>query len=204
MTGTDYLHRPTDGDHLEWVIASGYRDFKGKRVLDLGCAGGAFLQKAKALGATTCFGVDLVPGQVSGIDIVQGNLDDTKVFADIGAKFGAKSFDLICAFDLIEHLLAPALFFQWAKPLLSAQGSLMITTPNISSWERWLRPKTWSGAADLHHKTLFNAYSLGLLVERTGMDIAWSAAPVRKLGPLAKVAPQIGGQLALRAMVSSQ
>jgi 2-polyprenyl-3-methyl-5-hydroxy-6-metoxy-1,4-benzoquinol methylase len=204
MSSTDYLHRQTDGDHLQWVLASGFQDFKGKKVLDLGCAGGAFLRKAQSLGAATCFGVDLVPGKVTGIDIIQGNLDESKVFADIASRFGERSFDLVCGFDLIEHLISPALFIQWVKPLIGNQGSLMITTPNVSSWERWLRPKTWSGAADQHHKTLFNSYTLGLLIERTGYDIAWSAAPIRKLGPLATVMPQIGGQLAIRAVNKSR
>ena len=96
---------------------------------------------------------------------------------------------------LVEHLNAPVEFLKTVRTLLSGSGSLVMTTPNTNSWERLLFPKTWSGAKDAGHLTLFNGYSLQFLLQRTCFFSIYLHARINKLGLLASLFPDWGGQI---------
>lgn len=200
-----YQPRPSDLIHLEWLRALHLGDFQGQNFLDLGCGSGYVCLHAKRQGAQTSVGIDIeATGEAiqSATDwqFLLANLDTPK-WTD-GLKPG--TFDLVTAFDILEHIDSPWLFLAQIKPLLSPQGSLVLTTPNIQSWERRLRPNTWSGASDPQHKTLFSPYSLGFLAERAGFKVNYLDAPMRSLTWLPQgIRPKIGGQLLISLQSST-
>jgi 2-polyprenyl-3-methyl-5-hydroxy-6-metoxy-1,4-benzoquinol methylase len=190
--------RAPDLDHLRWLDAASVGGWRGKAVLDLGCGSGFLCQLAHEGGARHVVGADLLPPDRAprGWQHCVIDLDAERWDAELPRPDGgASGFDLVLAFDILEHLSAPVRFLSACARLLAPSGCLVLTTPNTNSWERILRPSAWSGATDPQHRILFNRYSLRFLVERCGFLPVTLAAPVRKLGGLAPLAPQVGAQI---------
>lgn len=57
------------------------------------------------------------------LQFIVGGIDQLKKFED-------KSFDLVCSFEVIEHLDEPSQFFGEAKRILKKGGHLILSTPN--------------------------------------------------------------------------
>jgi 2-polyprenyl-3-methyl-5-hydroxy-6-metoxy-1,4-benzoquinol methylase len=188
--------RAPDIDHLQWLQRDAGVDFRGRRFLDLGCGSGYLCAEAARAGAVKSVGVDLLPPGVAtqGWEYQRVDLDGGDWHRQLDPN--GEGFDVVSAFDILEHVTSPAHFVAACKELLRPNGRLIVTTPNTSSWERWLRPQHWSGATDPQHKILFCRYSLMFLLERSGFAVMSLRAPVRKLDRLiGRLAPQIGAQI---------
>ena len=199
------LGRPrlSDSVHIQWLENLGVNSFRGLRVLDLGCGSGYISHLAKTQGAAISVGIDIEKPKDGvftphGWQFVQSNLDAEDWFLSLPIK----DFDVILAFDIIEHLRSPVAFLEQCRQILSPRGSLYLTTPNVQSLERRLKPDTWSGAFDPQHRILFSSYSLNFLLKKTGLKAVQLRAPMRSLRWLPRVLqPQIGGQLLAQAQV---
>ncbi len=97
----------------------------GARILDIGCNTGSLLDFAKARGCHTS-GVDF--SRASGLvlrkkgHIAYSSLSEVK-----------EDFDVITAFDLVEHLYHIADFFDVCRTLLTPSGRFAMLTGNIRS-----------------------------------------------------------------------
>lgn len=192
--------RPVDLVHKKWLQQLQVVDWQQKRVLDLGCGSGYLCEAAIEQGASFACGIDILtppdlPAKPKWTFTTQ-NLDDPTWNQRVPAPF-----DLILAFDVIEHLESPYLFLQACRDVLSPQGQLIVTTPNLDSWERKLKPDTWSGATDPQHKLMFTRYSLQFLLNRIGMRVVELQAPMNSLSFLGPLQPQIGGQILCKAQL---
>lgn len=196
MTKVPAGARPPDLDHLRWLEKHGAGAFPGARVLDLGCGSGFLCAEARRRGATSVVGVDLLPPDTDpsegGWRFMQADLEADRWDATLG---GDGSFDWIFAFDILEHLTAPARFLDACARLLSKGGRLVLTTPNTASWERLVKGPAWSGATDMQHKVLFSRYSLGFLLARCGFEAQVLTAPLRSLERAGPLCPQVGAQI---------
>lgn len=99
----------------------------GNRVLDVGCDTGAFLTHLQSTTGAVVAGVDISAfavefGRSRGLDLRLGTLE--------AVGFPAASFDVVCAFDLVEHVSDPQGFFQEACRILKPGGILVLETPN--------------------------------------------------------------------------
>lgn len=106
------------------------------RLLDLGCGGGEFSARFRALGWQVC-GVELIETQAAraralGIQVAAGEVSG-------GLPFLAEEFDLVFAGELIEHLLDTDGFLAEISRVLRRGGALVLTTPNLASFENRLR-----------------------------------------------------------------
>lgn len=113
-----------------------------REVLDVGCVGGdaggdieatSHARLAKAAGF--CLGIDIVPDEIErrrkeGYNAV---VADAQTF-DLG-----RTFDVIVAADLIEHLANPGAFLARAREHLKPGGLLAIVTPNALSLNNALK-----------------------------------------------------------------
>lgn len=185
--------RISDRDHFNWLHAKKLTGFKAQTILDVGCGTGDLCRLAVENGAHLAVGIDIkMPTNIQSekLKFLNFNLDLPN-WAD---NFKANGFDKIFAFDILEHLESPVVFLRECRKLLSKNGFLIITTPNVNSWERYLRPSSWSGVQDEQHKILFNLYSLRFLLQKLEFKIISAEAPIRKLGLFSRFFDSLGGQ----------
>ena len=139
---------------------------KGSRVLDIGTAGGAFLEAAEKFGYDAHGlepSADLVQrGKSRGLQIQQGTIELH--------TFQPHSFDLVCLWDVIEHLPDPLNALREAKKLLKPGGVLLINFPDIGTWQAKLAGARfwWIISVHLHH---FTRRSLAHLCEKAGFKV---------------------------------
>ncbi|NRA46834.1 MAG: class I SAM-dependent methyltransferase [Oligoflexales bacterium] len=191
--------RSSDHDHLLWIEQKVPAAFAGKRVLDVGCGSGYLCEYALNKGAKKSVGIDII--SPTGVDassdwhFLQVNLEQLGWEQSLKDQAECDEFDLVLALDILEHVSSPwnLLGSLWA--LMTPGSLLVLTTPNVNSWERLVKPNHWSGVIDPQHKTLFNKYSLDYILRKVGFEVQTLEAPIRKLSAFNKVMPSIGGQL---------
>lgn len=191
--------RGSDLVHLEWLRNLDAPAWQGLTVLDLGCGSGFICEEAVDKGARLVCGLDFVKPEFFSLSskwkFVAHDLDAP----DWSQHLPARSFDVIMAFDILEHVASPYAFLKACSSLMSANSLLFITTPNVGSWERFLKPDSWSGVIDEQHKILFTRYSLNFLLSRVGLSSLKMTAPMRSLAFLGEFQPDIGGQILCKA-----
>lgn len=117
---------------------------KNKNVLDLGCVDHDLYKnkivndswlhdKIKQI-SNSIIGVDILKENVEflktkGYKIVHGNVENLNEVPEINGK----SFDIIIAGDLIEHLFNAGLFLESIKSFCNSSTEIIITTPNCFS-----------------------------------------------------------------------
>ncbi|MBF0415499.1 MAG: class I SAM-dependent methyltransferase [Magnetococcales bacterium] len=117
------------------------------RVLDIGCAGGAFPKAAHDLGFHP---VGLEPSDWMasearlryGLDIRSGILEE--------ADFSAGQFDMVSLWDVIEHLADPAAALRRIHVLLKENGLLIVNYPDHASFIRRLLGFRWPFYLSVH------------------------------------------------------
>lgn len=83
-----------------------------------------------------------------------------------------RRFDLVLAFDLIEHVRDPALVLSRIEGLLTAHGRVLITTPNFDALDaRLFRHGSWGGYHTPRHFVLFNRQGFTDLAEESGLRV---------------------------------
>lgn len=185
----------TDQDHLRWLSDLGLSSMKNLSLLDVGCGSGYICHHSMEQGAKTAVGIDIV--RPKGLtDGSRWRFLNTDLNSETWAtEFNGEKFDRILAFDILEHLDSPYLFLKNLRSLMTPEAHLVLTTPNLMSWERYARPQSWSGVRDEQHKTLFTRYSLKFILSKVGLETITLKAPLRSLGGLSPLTPQIGGQI---------
>lgn len=101
------------------------------KLLDVGCATGAWLSVAKKSG-WECYGTDFVEarGQMPEIDIRIGEFPNIDYQPDF--------FDVVTAWGVLEHVYAPSAYFSTAWRVLKPGGKFIFLVPNANSlWSRW-------------------------------------------------------------------
>lgn len=140
---------------------------KGTTVLDVGCGSGIFLDALRRAGASVLIGIEpsginaeLAAKMVQGAEIHKSLYDEVEL--------PEKSFDLITALDIIEHLYRPGDFFRFASRLLRPGGVLFIKTPNWNAARRY--GIGWAGLhQDAEHVYYFDRNSLENYLSRAGI-----------------------------------
>ena len=198
--------RQSDRDHIQWLNKLNF-DWSKKVAVDLGCGSGYLPQYLVERGAQKVLGIDLV--QPDGLQESQQlcfrSLDlQSADWVQQAEQTLMTQPHIVLAFDILEHLTSPFQLLKDCHALLRPGGKLVLTTPNVNSWERLLRPQNWSGARDSQHKILFTKYSLSFLAAKTGFILEQASAPVRAAGPFARYLPDIGGQLLLTCQKRSR
>lgn len=159
-----------------WHLAS----FIGsnKRVLDVGCDTGNFGQALMRRN-----------NEVVGVEVVESTAEKARaklphvVVADLNhhdlvSTFGAGSFDVVCFGDVLEHLLDPVSVLRQATQLLSPQGFVVISVPNVAHGDirlalldgRWTYTET--GLLDSTHVHFFTHQTLIEHLKRADLVLA--------------------------------
>ncbi len=122
-------HRRDDESHRRrYAIQAEFLPaIDGRRVLDIGCARGDFLIWLGGRHPTASLaGVDFYTDEVAtGVDVFRGALVD--------AGFADRSFDLVTAWAVFEHLHEPMRHFREVGRILKPGGSFVFLVTNAES-----------------------------------------------------------------------
>ncbi|MDR3191575.1 MAG: class I SAM-dependent methyltransferase [Treponema sp.] len=175
------------------------------RLIDIGCATGALLEKLRNRGWESA-GVEISPSaeyarRERGLDVWSLPLEE--------CRFPAASFDVVLASHLIEHLNDPAGFVAEVYRILVPGGRFLATTPNISGFQARLFGSRWRSAI-FDHLYLFSVKTLSRLLTEKGFTLerilTWGGlaagtapAPIKRLADKAAKRLGFGDVMLIRA-----
>lgn len=143
------------------------------KLLDVGCATGGFLRFAHSKGWQV-WGVELsdyateVAAKKYSLNVFKGFLED--------AHFEDNYFDVVCASDILEHVIDPQNFLKEIFRILTNNGLLYLACPNADSFYY----RFFSLIAHYNHKNYFvlphhlyhfSPSTIKLLFDKVGFDI---------------------------------
>ena len=170
----------------------------GKRVLDIGCAKGYLGKIFKDQG-----------NYVAGVELSEQAAREARKNVDAVYSFNLEEkwpeeisnqkFDVIIMGEVIEHLFDPEKVLQKIRSIMSAEGSLIITTPNFMTWTnrvRFLFGKFRyedQGMFDFGHIRFFTYDFLREVVRKAGLEIVDEKSIIfpGKLTAILKVWPSL-------------
>jgi SAM-dependent methyltransferase len=143
-------------------------------ILDIGCADGFFLQRARLKG-----------WHVHGVELSESMA--IKASATLGIPVAnsletldASNLDAVTLWEVIEHVPRPVDFLKSIHDRLKAGGVLMFSTPNTGHWQAVRRKESWVSYRPPSHVQYFSAASAADAARRAG----FTKVVVRKTMPL--------------------
>ena len=124
-------HKLSAFQQWQRVIAShGVTDLRGKKVLDIGCGVGGFLEYTRDLGAK-CYGFDASRAHV---EVAQKNFPEVfhaESLSEYSMKLGRnEKFDLVTMWDVFEHIRKPEALLKEVSGQLTNEGLLYVSVPS--------------------------------------------------------------------------
>ncbi|MDX2301427.1 MAG: class I SAM-dependent methyltransferase [Microscillaceae bacterium] len=105
----------------------------GQKVLEIGCGKGDFIKKAFEDKQANCVGLELN-------ESVRSPLPEVQVFHQTIEDFSEahpESFDVVCSFQVLEHIADIRSFLEAAVKTLKSKGILVLCVPNNASFLRY-------------------------------------------------------------------
>ena len=157
-----------------WTTSAGKRALKvsryipkGASVLDIGCGNGNFLKCLIEAGYKG-FGLEL-PGnslerakRVPGIKLKEGRLQQ--------GDFDEASFDMVTLWHVFEHLNEPLKNLSVIADILKPGGYLILSLPNIESWQGRVFGKHWFHLDPPRHLFYLGPQALTLQLNALGFN----------------------------------
>jgi len=141
---------------------------KGRRLLDVGCATGFFLDAARSR-----------RWMVQGLEVSEYASEyarrelnlPVETASIVSPPAGLPQFDVVTLWDTIEHLNRPDLALANIRRLLGPRGVLVFSTGDYDSLLRRLTGKRWRLFADPTHNFFFNEGVLRRMLKREGFEV---------------------------------
>lgn len=138
------------------------------KYLDIGCGVGHSLELAATLGL-----------KASGVEVDKTALricteSGNQVFLPAELEF-VENFDVVSLFEALEHIVDPQKLLQDVYKLLNPGGLVLITVPNVASWDISLLKQNsahvYGGIDGVGHINLWSPRSLKRLLEQSGFSV---------------------------------
>lgn len=153
-------------------------NFRMCNVMEIGCGNGATLKTLKQMGiAKTTTGVELFPSEQNHYDTLDYFYSDD-VEKLIFPEHLSGSFDIIILADVLEHLIDPWLVLKKISALLSENGKILVSLPNVRhysviksiAWDGTFK-YTDTGILDRTHLRFFCKKNIIELFESAGLKL---------------------------------
>ncbi len=127
-----------------------------QKILEIGCGEGHFLVKCRSIGAEVV-GLEFNPGAV--LKSKEKGLTVTEESIEAFSKHHAEVFDVVCAFQVLEHVYEAGRFLKDCITCLKPGGLLIIGVPHSNPYiYRYDKYHTLN--LPPHHAGLWNEHSL--------------------------------------------
>jgi|SRR3989344_42389 len=146
---------------------------KNNFIVDVGAGFGTFCQEIKKIGFfNRVIAVEPTPSLAEtcskkGLEVINKRIEEVKFNHDI---------DVVTSFEVIEHLFSPKEFILGCKSVLSKNGIIVITCPNIKGFDNAILREI-SESIDTEHLNYFNLDSLTKLFNLCGFEIIEKLTP---------------------------
>ncbi len=147
---------------------------KPKTLVEVGAGFGTFCEEVQKLGfVEKVIAVEPTPGlaqtcRAKGLNVIESPVEK--------AEFAPGSVDLVCSFEVLEHLFDPADFIEKCAKIMRPGGLAVITNPNGEGFDVVVSPEH-SGTVDVEHLNYFNPDSMRVLFERFGFEVLEVTTP---------------------------
>lgn len=150
------------------------------KILELGSGTGGNLEMLARYGHVSALEMDATARSIS-MEKTAGRFDVRGGSCPSDIPFSGQQFDLVCLFDVLEHIEEDLATLTAVKALLAPRGRVLLTVPAY----RWL----WSAHDEfLHHKRRYSAAELRGKILAAGLRPARISHFNTLLFPLAAIA----------------
>jgi SAM-dependent methyltransferase len=138
-------------------------------VLDVGCGSGKFLNEVKNVFGCKVYGLDISEQAAKtvkdnyGLDIFTGLITD--------APFPPDNFDVITAWQYMEHIHNPLESLRMFYRLLKPDGLCLISTPNFNSFNAKIFKNRWFGLECPRHLYIYTPETINKLLQKAGFSL---------------------------------
>ena len=139
-------------------------------VLDVGCGSGKFLNEIKSVFGCKVYGLDISEQAAKtakddyGIEVFTGVVTV--------APFPPDYFDVITAWQYLEHVHNPLESLQMFYRLLKPDGFCLISTPNFNSFNAKIFRDRWFGLECPRHLYIYTPETINKLLQKAGFSLA--------------------------------
>ena len=139
------------------------------RVLDIGCGNGEFLAALSKFGDFELWGTELSgPAADRAMKHKRVNLKVGPLCAD---DFEENSFDMVTLFHVFEHLPNPSEILEMIRKILKPHGHLIMSFPNIASYQAKLFKRHWLHLDPPRHLFLMPPATFEREVQKFGYEV---------------------------------
>ena len=167
---TDYL---ADRDNIVKTSTKRLKEIEKLKspgsLLDVGCAFGFFMDIARQRGWTVSgveisqFAAEYAVGEL-GLNVVNRSAEH--------CEYGARAYDVITMWDLIEHLREPGETLRKLAAALKEDGVLVLSTPDVKSLPARLMRERWLGwQLRNEHLYYFSHATLERMLDAAGLEV---------------------------------
>jgi SAM-dependent methyltransferase len=172
----------------------------GKKILDIGCALGHFLKECEKEGFDT-FGIDISKYAIERAKVLASKSKFYNLDVECeDLPFPSRSFDVVTAFDLLEHLKVPRKLMYEVNRVLVEKGIFYMTTPNPYGIGRILLSKLsakWKDRDPTHVNIRPVGYWVSLLSCYGFRPVEISFLIENLFGKLDFIFPKFGGTIVI-------
>lgn len=140
------------------------------RMLEIGCGRGYFLRQALQRGSDAR-GIELEGSArdhlLPGIDGRVSFIRSEEGFAEVDTG----RYDVVCSYQVFEHLLNPVESLRHWIRALKPEGILVLDTPDAGSFGARFHREKWTHHTRREHFILFSRGALGRLFRENGLEI---------------------------------